>query len=292
MDEIVYLNGNFLPRKEAKISADDRGFIFADGVYEVVKYYQGEPFGFEAHLLRLQNSLKEIGIGFEGIGELKKVIAKLLKANNLLAQDAGVYIQITRGVAPRVHYFPDDVKPTIYIFSFPFKANIENLKNGINALTEKDIRWQRCDIKSVSLLPNIILYNKAHQNNAGETILVRDGVVTEATHSSVLGVKNGIVYTHPDSHHILPGITKMAVLEICRDEKIEVAEQGIPESQLMMLDELMITGTGSEITPVVRVNGVNLKDGVPGEITRKLQRVFFGKTYKKIPFKDRWWNEY
>lgn len=288
MKELVYLNGDFLPREEAKISPDDRGFIFADGIYEVIKYYHGVPFCFNDHMERLKYSLSQISLTFKNPHELEGIILKLLETNGLMRDDAGVYIQITRGAAKRVHYFTDS-EPTIYIFTFPFQANIKDLMHGINVITDKDIRWHRCDIKSVSLLPNIMLFDKAHKNGAGETIMVRNGIVTEATHSSVIGVMEEKIYTHPLSNHILPSITRKVVLEICKNENIQVVEKAITEEMLNYLDELMITGTGSEITPVVRLNSKPIKNGIPGVITKRLQKLFFEKVYTTLPANKRWW---
>ena len=275
MKELVYLNGEFIARDEAKISPDDRGFIFADGVYEVVKYYKGKPFCFDGHLERLKNSLSQLYITYKGLDELKEIMWKLLKENGLTNKDAGVYVQITRGVSNRVHYLRAGASPTTYIFTFELPSNKDNIEHGIQVLREKDIRWQRCDIKSVSLLPNTMLFDKAHRKGAGETILIRDGFVTEATHSSVFGIIDGTVYTHPLSNNILPGITRKVVLDLCVENGIKIVEEAISEDMLAYLDEMFITGTGSEITPVVRINTRDIGNGKPGQITRKLQALFF-----------------
>lgn len=191
---------------------------------------------------------------------------------------AGVYLQITRGAHKRIHHFPPEAKPTIYAFAFSLPSVADNLDNGIKVITYQDIRWLRCDIKSVSLLPNTMLYNQAFEAGAGECILIRDGRVTEATHSSVLAVKNGTIFTHPLSNLILPGITRRVVLEICADNHIPVEEKAIAEKELYEVDELMIAGTGSEITPVVMVDNNRVANEKPGEITRFLQQKFFELT--------------
>jgi D-alanine transaminase len=224
MSEIVYLNGEFMLEKEAKISPRDRGFIFADGVYEVAKYYNGKPFRFDDHIERLKRSLAELGIGFMEIEGLKDIFQKLLVENNMENTHAGVYLQISRGEHLRIHSFPKNIKPTVYAYAFELPSFIDNLENGIKVITNDDIRWQRCDIKSVSLLPNTMLFNKAVEAGAGECVLIRDGMVTEATHSSVLGVKNGTVITRPLSNLILPGITRKVILEICLENSIPVEE--------------------------------------------------------------------
>jgi len=193
-----------MAKEEARISPNDRGFIFADGVYEVAKYYNGKPFRFDDHLARLKRSLAELEIEYSEIDSLEAIFAELINRNNLQNKHAGVYLQITRGEHKRVHHFPENIQPTVYAFAYHMPSFTDNLENGIAIITHEDIRWQRCDIKSVSLLPNTMLYNKAVKAGAGECVLIRNGMVTEATHSSVLGVKNGVVITRPLSNLILP----------------------------------------------------------------------------------------
>lgn len=275
MSETVYLNGEFIPAEEAKISPNDRGFIFADGVYEVIKYYNGKPFRYSDHMKRLERSLSEISIRFSDLGKYENIFQKLLMLNDLNNIHAGVYLQITRGVNRRVHFFPENIQPAEYAFAFELPSFSEQLTNGIKVITQEDIRWLRCDIKSVSLLPNTMLFNQAVNQGAGESILIRNGKVTEATHSSVLGVKNGKLITHPVSNLVLPGITRKVVLEICAAANIPVEERAMLENELFELDEIMIVGTGSEITPVIQVNEVVIGNKKPGEITRLIQKKFF-----------------
>jgi D-alanine transaminase len=274
MKELVYLNGNFIQRQDARISPDDRGFIFADGVYEVIKYYNGKPLRYDDHLQRLKRSLSEIKINYSETGSFENICKELLLQNGLNGKHAGVYIQITRGANHRVHYFPDTT-PTVYAFAFEMPSAREKLEKGIKVITQEDIRWHRCDIKSVSLLPNVMLYNNAHENGAGESILIRNGIVTEATHSSVIAVKNGKVITHPLSNLVLPGITRKVVLEICSEHNIPFNEKSFSEAGLFEMDELFIAGTGSEITPVVQINDQPVGNKKPGAITRFIQQKFF-----------------
>ncbi|MBN1821286.1 MAG: D-amino-acid transaminase [Prolixibacteraceae bacterium] len=274
MNEIVYLNGEYLPREKARISPDDRGFIFADGVYEVVKYYNGKPFRFDDHIFRLNNSLSAVGLKFD-TSWLAFAFDILLRKNNLQNKQAGVYWQITRGAGKRVHHFPENIKPTIYAFTFELPSMFEKLEKGIKVITHEDIRWLRCDIKSVSLLPNTMLYNKAVENGAGECILIRGGMVTEATHSSVLAVKNGKVYTHPLNNLVLPGITRKVVKEICLSNNIDFIENTFGEQELYEMDELMLAGTGSEIMPVIQVGEKITGLGTPGPVTMFLQDKFY-----------------
>jgi D-alanine transaminase len=274
MNEIVFLDGRFVAKEAAKISPDDRGFIFADGVYEVTKYYNGKAFRYDDHIQRLKRSLNELEIGFKDLDGLCPVFSELIVKNNFQDKHAGVYLQITRGAHKRVHNFPENIKPTIYAFTFDLPSFKSNLENGIKVITHDDIRWQRCDIKSVSLLPNTMLYNRAVKAGAGECVLIRDGMVTEATHSSVLGIKNGVVITRPLSNLILPGITRKVILEICSAAKIPVEERSFSEDELYAMDELIIAGTGSEITPAIQVNDNAIGEKIPGEITRFIQGKF------------------
>jgi len=275
MSETVYLNGDFLSKEEAKISPNDRGFLFADGVYEVAKYYNGKPFRYDDHIVRLKRSLNELSINYKQVDALKEIFQKLISANNMDSVHAGIYVQITRGTDKRMHNFPEDISPTIYAYAFELPSFTEKLENGIKVITKEDIRWQRCDIKSVSLLPNSMLFNEAIENGAGETILIRDGFVTEATHSSVLAIKNGIVVTRPLSNLILPGITRKVILEICEKNNIALEERLFSEKELFEMDELIIAGTGSEVTPVVQINDKIIGNKKPGEITRFIQKKFF-----------------
>lgn len=278
MSEIVYLNHSFLNQEEAKISPNDRGFIFADGVYEVVKYYCGKAFRYNDHLNRLKRSLSEIGIDYTDTDKLETVFNELLIRNKMLDKPAGIYLQISRGVAQRVHYFPENTKPTIYAFAFHLPSFTPKLETGIKVITQEDIRWHRCDIKSVSLLPNTMLYNNASKNGAGESVLIRDGYVTEATHSSVFVVKNGVVITRPLSNLILPGITRKVVLEICKANSITVDERLFTKSELLEMDEVFISGTGSEIMPVIEIDDTIIGNKTPGSVTQLIQKKFFEQT--------------
>ncbi|MDP2889398.1 MAG: D-amino-acid transaminase [Bacteroidota bacterium] len=278
MSEIIYLNGNLIPKTEATISPEDRGFNFADGIYEVIKYYGGKPYRYADHLERLKRSLNEVQIEYRDTDQLEFVFQELLEKNGLANQEAGIYLQITRGSHSRIHRFPNDIKPTVYATVFPFASKPDQLKNGVKIITTEDIRWLRCDIKSISLLANVLAAQKAHEQDADEAIFIRNGVVTEGSHSSFLAVKNGIVYTHPDSNQILPGITKKVVFEICKDHNIQVIEEGIPASDLANMDEMMIVGTGSEVTPVVQFDDILVGNGKPGPVTLFIQEKFFDQT--------------
>jgi D-alanine transaminase len=284
MAEFVYLNGKFIIEKEAFISPEDRGFNFADGIYEVIKYYDGKPFRYADHMERLKQSLHEIRIDFDGFDQFEIVFQSLLKQNGLANQEAGIYLQITRGSHTRIHQFPKNIKPTVYATAFSFPSKWDQLRNGVKVITTEDIRWLRCDIKSISLLPNVLAAEKAREQNAVEAIFIRGGMVTEGSHSSFMAVKNGIVYTHPDSNLILPGITKIVIREICKTNHIQLVEEGIQASELAGMDEMMIVGTGSEVTPVVQMDENPVKNGKPGSVTLFIQEKFFELTSGALIF--------
>jgi D-alanine transaminase len=279
----VYLNGQFISHDRAYISPDDRGFYFADGVYEVVKFYKNKAFYFAEHMDRLVSSLKEVKINYIGIEKLHDVCSALIETNELKRLHAGVYIQITRGAAPRIHRFPgNDVKPTIYARAFQMPACITELSGGVQVMTREDIRWLKCNVKSIALLPNTLLFEEVASQGAFECVLVRNGLVTEASHSNILAVKSGTVQTHPDSNLILPGITKLAVLRICKKLGIPLVEKPIEESAITSYDEWFLTGTGSEVMPVVKINDHIVGNGKPGPVTRRIQQEFFRMTYEEL----------
>jgi D-alanine transaminase len=278
---IVYLNGRFISNDESFISTDDRGFYFADGVYEVIKYYEGLPFCFEDHIIRLRNSLSSVRIDFD-VSILGSLCDQLIEDNLLTDEYAGAYIQITRGVAPRIHRFPGrEVKPTLFIRAFTMPSYQDDLRNGIRVITCEDIRWLRCDVKSIALLPNTMLFQQAVEQNAGECFLVRNGNYTEATHSNIMVVMRETVFTHPDSNLILPGITKKVLIRLCAELGIPLIERPVARKDTNLFDECFITGTGSEVMPVVEIDGKPVGNGKPGPLTVRLQEEFFRITYGK-----------
>jgi D-alanine transaminase len=278
---IVYLNGRFISQDESFISTNDRGFYFGDGVYEVIKYYRGVPFCFEDHMIRLGNSLSSVKIDLD-ISSLGSYCDQLIEDNLLKDEYAGVYIQVTRGVSPRIHRFPGkEVKPTLFMRAFSMPSYQDDLRNGIPVITREDIRWLRCDIKSIALLPNTMLFQQAVEHNAGECFLVRNGNYTEATHSNIMAVIGDTVFTHPDSNLILPGITKKAVIHLCDELCIPLTERPVSIEETHLFDECFITGTGSEIMPVIKIDGKSVGNGRPGSVTRRLQEAFFKITYGK-----------
>lgn len=282
---IMYFNGNFIEDKKVRVSPFDRGFQYADGVYEVLRTYNKKYFMVKEHLERLKYSLKETRIsGFDNYDSLEGIFNQLIKKNALDEKEVTVYLQITRGDSfPRAHRFPDsDVKPTVVIMVSKVKLNPDLISNGVRVITEKDIRWSRCDIKSISLLPSVLINQKANENGAHEAIWIRDGYLTEGTHTNFYGVKDGKVYSYPLSNYILPGVTRIAVIEICRKLNIDFVNEGVKENNIKEFDEFFITGTTTEIMPVTGINNYKAGSGKPGVITKKLQNAYyeFVKNYR------------
>lgn len=272
----VYLNGDFVPSDEAKISVDDRGFLFADGVYEVTSFYEGVPFYPDRHLARLRRGLSWMRIGYD-TGAVPDFHRRLLELNGLQGAEVSiVYLQITRGVAPRTHPFPKEpVTPTVYAFAKEWKRPAaEEWERGYAAITVPDRRWARVDIKTIALLPNVLAYQAAVDAGATDVIQVRDGIALEGAHNNFFGVFDGTVVTHPTTNVILPGITRSVVLDLARRDGIPVEERPIPVEDLSRAEELFFTGTTNEVRPTVQVDGRPVADGKVGPLTRALRDAF------------------
>lgn len=272
---LVFLNNRILSLDEANISPFDRGFLFADGVYESIRTYNKKLFRYNDHLERLKRSLKEVKIEFKEFESLKNIIYELIKKNNIKAE-ALVYLQISRGSAiPRTHSFPKEkILPTLFISVKEFAEDIEEQEKGVKVILQEDIRWLRCDIKSTSLLPVVLASQKATEENAVEAILVRDGLITEGTHTNFFAVKDETVFTAPKSRLILEGITRKIVLGFCEKFKIDYREEFINKDDLKSFEEFFITSTTKEITPVTSIDYWSINQGKPGKITKSLQAVF------------------
>jgi len=274
MTETVFFNGAYVPKDDVKISPDDRGFLFSDGIYEVVRLYGGVPFELEGHLSRLADGLAAIGIQGVEAEAMGDVCGELIRRNELVDQDALVYMQITRGVAPRAHHFPDpSVTPTIYANAWAFTPTTDSAV-GVDVVTEPDHRWTRCDIKSLSLLANCMAAQKAAEAGAYEAILVRDGMAIEGTRTSLFGVVNGVVRTAPESNYILPSITRAVTIELCEINGIAFEPRPMSVAEFGTADELFLAGTTTEIMPIVHVDGRPVGDGRPGPVATRLARLF------------------
>ncbi|MBI1371152.1 MAG: D-amino acid aminotransferase [Phycisphaera sp.] len=271
---IVYLNGQYISRENATVSVEDRGFMFADGVYEVVRFYNGHALAMRRHLDRLRHSLDAVRIDLPDDVAFDAISAELVRRNK--TPDASVYWQVTRGAAPRHHRFPDPpVSPTTLAIAYPAPpferdAPVRTLK----AITRPDVRWRRCAIKSVSLLPNILDSQAAADVGCDEAILIRDGVVTEGTARSVFIAEAGVLYTHPLTDDILDSITRRIVVELAMREGLTVVEEQFPIERLMNADEVIALGTTTEVASIIEVDGHPVGGGAAGRIAQRLFTLF------------------
>ena len=268
-DKQVFLNGEYLPIPEAKVSVLDRGFIFGDGVYEVIPAYGNKPFRLDEHLKRLNNSLSAVRIENPYTETQWTAIF-----DRLLAQEKGdqsIYLHITRGVAPRDHGFPPETSPTVFVMCSPIPAtNPEYLEKGFTAITLDDIRWQYCRIKSIALLPNILLRQEALDNDAAEAILIRAGYVTEGSASNMFIVKDGVIKTPPHSDQLLPGITRDLIVELAQQHAMACEETEITEQELLSADEIWLSSSTKEVLPITRLNNKPVGDGKPGAVWKTM----------------------
>lgn len=273
---IVFLNGEYLEKEDACISPEDRGFLLADGVYEVTPVYGGRFFRLDGHLRRLQRGLAELRIDHPA-RDLRDVHRRLVEANGLEAAPfAKVYAQITRGVAERSHAFPDEQgDPTVFAAARGWSPPPrEEWERGFSAITVPDRRWSRVDIKSIALLPNVLAQQAAVDAGADEAIFVRDGVAIEGAHANLWAARKGAVLTHPATNRILSGITRDAVLELARERGRPVLERAIQVEELREMDEVFLTGSTSEVRPVTRLDGEPVGDGTTGPVARELFRAY------------------
>jgi len=263
----VYLNGEFVPHSEARVSVEDRGFNFADGIYEVVRVVAGRPFRIEDHLDRFEGGARalEIELGMSR-DEVRAAIHDAIGANEIV--DGTVYVQLTRGAAPRSHPFPEGVTPTLVMLARPAGPRVEkNWEEGVAVMTAPDLRWGYCEVKTIGLLPNLLALQQAKASECFEAILVREGIVTEGSHTSAFCVRDGTFFTHPVDN-ILPSITRKNLIAALKGEGIEVREVGVPLSEFRSADEIFLSGTTVEVMPIVKIDGEVVGSGVPGELTR------------------------
>jgi D-alanine transaminase len=266
---LAYLNGSFLPRTDIRISPDDRGFLLSDGVYEVVRAYGGRPFALDRHLERLRRSLRELRIEGLEADALAPVVKRLFRENG--HDDATCYLQVTRGVAPRRHAFPDaGTPPTVYAFTAPLTVDTALWERGARITLVPDERWSRCDIKTTALLPNVLANQRAKELGVEEAVFVRDGFVTEGSHTNVAAVFDGVLHTYPESNYILSGVTRDIVLELCGDLGVPVVLKPFLAEDVYRADEAMVLSTTSEVLPVIEADGRTVGGGHPGPVTRRL----------------------
>ncbi len=270
----VFLNGRLLPLEQATVSVLDRGFIFGDGVYELVPVYSRVPFRLDEHLTRLERSLGETRIRNPySRPEWRKHIYQLIDAQPF--EDQGIYFQVTRGAAKRDHAFPKGVEPTVFMMSNPLtNPPAAQVGKGGVAVSAVDNRWLRCDIKSISLIGNCLLRQLSAEEGAAETILFRDGKLTEASASNVFVVKGGLIHSPPKSNLILPGITYDVVVELARANAIPLEFRDVSEAEVRGADELWVTSSSKEVLAIVQLDGKRIGDGRPGPVFRRMYQLY------------------
>jgi D-alanine transaminase len=271
---IVYLNGEFVPLADAKISVLDRGFIYGDGVYEVVPVYNRKPFRMPQHLARLRRTLDGVGMAHpmsdaQWVDTLQALIARHPFA------DQAVYLQVTRGVAKRDHAFPKGVAPTVFMMSNPLTLPTrEQVERGVAVVTAIDNRWHRCDLKTTSLIGNVLMRQFAVEANAADTVMFRDGYLTEASASNVLAVIKGTVVAPPKDHAILPGVTYDATFECTRAAGVPLDIRPVTRTEALSADELWLSSSSKEVLAITTVDGKPFGGGVPGPVFRKVHAAF------------------
>jgi D-alanine transaminase len=272
--DIVYLNGEFMPLAEARIPVLDRGFIFGDGVYEVIPVYSRHPFRLAEHLRRLQNSLDSVRLPNPlSDVEWSRLILEMIARN--AGDDQSVYFQVTRGASKRAHEFPLNVKPTVFMMSTPLATPPrEQIDNGVACITATDFRWLKCDVKSVSLLGNCLLKQTAVDAGAAEVILFRDGFLTEAAACNVLVVCEGVLLAPPKNHLILPGITYDVVLELAQADRIPLQMREVSEQQVRSAQEIWLTSSTKEVLAVTSLDGRAVGNGKPGALFRRMHLLY------------------
>ena len=273
-DPIVYLNGKFVPLSGAQVSVLDRGFIYGDGVYELIPVYGREPFRMTPHLKRLQRSLDGIGLTNPHTEAQWEALVRDLVARTPYP-DQGVYFQVTRGVAKRDHAFPKDVPPTVFMMSNPLATpSPEQVAGGVAVVTAEDNRWHRCDLKTISLLGNVLMRQLAADAGAIETVMFRDGFLTEASASNVMIVKDGTIILPPKDHLILPGVTFDATIEFAQAVGIPLEMRLVPKGEALAADEMWLSSSTKEVLAITTIDGKPFAGGKPGPMFRRMWREF------------------
>jgi D-alanine transaminase len=270
----VFLNGEYLKEDEAKVSIFDRGFIFGDGVYEVVPVVESTVLDKEPFLQRFDNSLNEMELGWPmSQDEFLVMISELIKRNNI--KEGGVYMQVTRGVAPRDFAYPKDIKPTVMAFAFEKEIiNSPKAKSGVKVVTVDDIRWKRRDIKSIALLGQCMAKEQASKKGAYEGWMVENGYVTEGTSSTAYIVKDGKIITRPLSNSILSGIRRKLLLELAENHNVELEQRLFTPQEAIEADEAFLSSATTFVLPIVEIDGKQIGDGKPGKIAKKMRQMY------------------
>ncbi len=278
----VFLNGAYLPKDQARISVDDRGFVFGDGIYEVVRIIEGRIFAWGEHAARMARGLDAVRIPFSAsdVAGLEAVCNTLIADNDLQSGEATVYFQVSRGAAPRTHYFPPaGTPPTVYAAPSRFTPSRDMREKGVKAITVPDFRWARCDLKTVNLMGVVLARQAAHESGAYEALMIRDGMMMEGAATNAFAVIDGVVRTYPLSNYILPGITRQYVLDAARDVGVPVSEEPVTQAQMFAAPELFIVGTTTDVAPIVLLDGKTVGSGSPGPVTKKVQAAFLARLY-------------
>ena len=270
---MILLNNRLVERSEAKIDIEDRGYQFGDGVYEVIRVYNGKSFLLDRHLVRLNRSASAIDLPLPWTNDEISTQLERLAAENKL-QNGIIYMQVTRGAAPRNHPYPQGAEPVMVAYTRESERPLDAIRNGIKTIFVEDIRWLRCDIKSLNLLGNVMAKQQAIEAGAQEAILHRGETITEGSASNVMMVKNGTLYTHPANNLILNGITRVYLIEQAKVLGIPVEEKTFTKNDLLEADEVMMTSTTLEATPVIKVDGHAIKGGIIGPVAKQLQACF------------------
>ena len=276
----TFLNGAFYRSSEARISIEDRGFLFGDGIYEVIRFYNGHFFEIDKHLARLERSAQKTFISLPySFQQIEKVCQELLEKSAV--KNGKLYMQVTRGAAPRTHEFPEKIEPTILMqISKVNETEINEKKKGVSAITLPDERWNHCDIKSLNLLPNVLAKQKARSQGYYEAVFVYRQEIMEGSSSNVFAVQDDKLITAPECNRILSGVTRSVVIELSREDGIPVEERFLAQDELYRVSELFITSTVDEVTPLLRIDGHTLNGVSAGKVTSHIQRLFEQKLSK------------
>jgi D-alanine transaminase len=278
----VYLNGDYVAKERALISVDDRGFTFGDGIYEGVRAIRGRLFEWDAHAARMTRGLAGLRIGFapDQVAALGAVCERLLRDNALVDGEAFLYLAVTRGAAPRAHGFPPAATPpTVFVSATRFVVPRELRQRGGAAITHEDLRWARCDWKTLNVLGSVLARQAAIEAGAFEAILVRDGVVTEGAATSVFAVIEGVIRTHPAGHRILPAVTRDVVIACAAERGLALRDEAVTAAELRGAAEIFVCGSTTDVTPIVTLDGAPVAGGTPGPITRGLQEALEARLY-------------
>jgi D-alanine transaminase len=283
---IVYVNGSYVERERAAIPIEDRGLVFGDGIYEGVRAIGGRLFEWPAHAERLTAGLAglRIALGPERVAELEGVCLRLLRDNDLAHGEAFLYLVVTRGVAPRTHHFPPPgTPPTVLVTATRLVPRRDLRQDGAAAITFEDMRWARCDWKTLNILGSVLARQAAAEAGAYEAILLRDGVVTEGAATTVFAVVDGVLRTHPLGRRILPGVTRAVVIDCAREQQIALREEAVTEAELRRAEEILLCGTTTDVIPVIVLDGAPVAQRRPGPITARLRAALDTRLYGGEP---------